>query len=404
MRVGVVGGGIIGLAAAEALSRRGAAVTIFDRSGPGGGQSGGLTRIFRHLHRSDAQTRLAVDARLAWRELERRSGRRLVGAEGVLVAGGDLDLALERLVRAGAPAELVDGRHVERLLPILGRDAGPAVLDADGGAIRVRRALECLEGLLPGGAIARQEVFGVSPGGSGASVEATEGSLRFDHVVVAAGAETARFAAGLGIELPERRGVHPRLMFDVGDGSVGLPCYVDRTAAHGESAYAGPVGSSPRYVVGLSAGETLPLGAGETTLGGGDDFDELYARTVAYVRRAMPGLDPDPVAFRLCHVTALTGDSDAFGVWEREAVTVFAGHNVMKFAPLIGESLARLIVDGESDAGLPRFGAPDASQPVDASNAAGPHADRSHAAGADRDPRESAAGSGDRRGSALGGG
>ncbi|HEY5197943.1 MAG TPA: FAD-binding oxidoreductase [Solirubrobacteraceae bacterium] len=359
MKVGVVGAGIIGLAAAEALTRRGAVVTVFDRSRPGAGQSGGLTRIFRHLHRSDEQAALAVEARRAWRALEERSGRRLVGTEGVVVGGGDLDAALERLRRVGAPAELIDARRVERLLPILGPRTAPAVLDVDGGAIRVRRALECLEGLLAPGALTRQEVFGVSTGGAGASIEATGGSHRFDHVLVAAGAETARFAADLGIDISERRGVHPRLMFDVTDGRAGLPCYLDRSAAHGETAYAGPVGSLPRYVVGLSAGETLPLDARATTLSGGEDLGDLYARTRAYVRRAMPGLDPAPVGFRVCHLTALAGDPDAFGVWDRGAITVFAGHNVMKFAPLIGECVARRIVDGEPGTALTRFRGPE---------------------------------------------
>jgi sarcosine oxidase len=362
MEVGVVGGGVIGLTAAEALSRRGATVTVFERSRPGAGQSGGLTRIFRHLHRTDAQTALAVDARRAWGALEARAGRRLVGTEGVLVAGGDLDAAVERLRRAGARAELMGPADAAQLLPILGPAApAAAVVDLDAGAIRVRRALDCLQSLLPTGSLRQEEVFGVSRSAtdSGASIVASEGARRFDHVLVAAGAETARFAATLGIELAERRGVHPRLTFEVtggaARGTTGLPCYLDRTAAHGESAYAGPVGSTSRYVVGLSADETLPLCAGETTLSRDQDVADLYARTVAYVGRAMPGLDPAPVGFRLCHITALAGDADAFGAWERGAVTVFAGHNVMKFAPLIGEHLARRIVDGEQALGLPLF-------------------------------------------------
>jgi sarcosine oxidase len=126
-------------------------------------------------------------------------------------------------------------------------------------------------------------------------------------------------------------------------------------------------------VVGLSADETLPLCARETTLTpdqAAAGLADLSARTVAYVRRAMPRLEPAPVGFRLCHITALAGDptapatapgdptapgdSDAFAAWERGAITVFAGHNVMKFAPLIGELLAGRIVDGEPAAGLPR--------------------------------------------------
>jgi sarcosine oxidase len=355
MEVGVVGAGIVGLAAAEAMSRHGASVTVFERSRPGAGQSGGMTRIFRHLHRTDDQTALAVEARRAWGALEQRSGRRLVGHEGVLVAGGDLDGALGRLLRVGARAEPVDSGQTGRLLPILGSPAAPAVLDTDGGAIRIRRALDCLEGLLPARTVTRQEVFGVGVRSSGAAIEATDGSHHFDRVLVAAGAETARFADALGIELPERRGVHPRLMFDVRGGTTGMPCYLDRSTIHGEMTYAGPVGSSSRYVVGLSSDETLPLAIKSTTLAGRGSFADLYARTVGYVRRAMPGLDPVPVGFRLCQLTPLASGADAFGAWEHEAITIFAGHNVAKFAPLIGECLARRIVDGDAGTVLTRF-------------------------------------------------
>ena len=47
-RTAVVGAGIVGLAAAHALRARGADVTLYESGPPGGGQSAGQGRIFRH--------------------------------------------------------------------------------------------------------------------------------------------------------------------------------------------------------------------------------------------------------------------------------------------------------------------------------------------------------------------
>src|SRR2546429_1318639 len=82
LEVAVVGAGIVGLATAEALIRRGAEVRCFEAARPGDAQSGGLTRIFRHRHDDERLVELAVESRRGCAGAGTRSGRTLIRAGG----------------------------------------------------------------------------------------------------------------------------------------------------------------------------------------------------------------------------------------------------------------------------------------------------------------------------------
>src|SRR5437588_810040 len=129
----VVGAGIVGLAAADALRRAGADVVCMERGLAGHGQSAGLTRTFRHLHDDRRLVELAKEARRGLSEWERESGRRLLGEEGVLeVPAAHAHTAL--LAEADVPHALVDGEGQRERLPTLAPFSGPALLDISGGA------------------------------------------------------------------------------------------------------------------------------------------------------------------------------------------------------------------------------------------------------------------------------
>src|SRR5215218_2042403 len=106
--VAVVGGGIVGLAVADALARRGARVVVLERFAPGSGQSAGTARGFRHLYASAEQIAEAVRARALWDAWSARAGEPLVGEEGALRLGGDVAADAARLRAAGVPAEVLD--------------------------------------------------------------------------------------------------------------------------------------------------------------------------------------------------------------------------------------------------------------------------------------------------------
>jgi sarcosine oxidase len=235
--------------------------------------------------------------------------------------------------RAIGPAELAER------LPILAGYEGPAMLDESGGAIRVRAAIEALVGQI-GDDLVTDEVITVRPTGWG-TVEVRAGGVRAEHstVVVCAGRGTAAFARAVGISLPVRLAAHARLTFDVRDQSERLACLQDGSGEFGEvGAYAAALPGNRRYAVGLA--ETV----GVKDDGGFVDpasLASLADRADAYVRRALPGLDPEPVEYRHCWVTDLPWSEDGMAVWEADGILFAAGHNLFKQAPGLGRALAQ---------------------------------------------------------------
>lgn len=66
----------------------------------------------------------------------------------------------------------------------------------------------------------------------------------------------------------------------------------------------------------------------------------LNDRARAYVSRALPGLDPEPVECLHCWVTSLPWSEDGMAVWEADGIYFAAGHNLFKQAPRLGRALA----------------------------------------------------------------
>src|SRR5206468_11568027 len=85
LTVAVVGAGIMGSAAARALSRAGHDVTLYEqfRVGHDRGSSHGRSRIFRLAYAEPEYVRLAQEALGLWRELEAESGETLLELNGL---------------------------------------------------------------------------------------------------------------------------------------------------------------------------------------------------------------------------------------------------------------------------------------------------------------------------------
>jgi sarcosine oxidase len=142
---------------------------------------------------------------------------------------------------------------------------------------------------------------------------------------------------------------------------VRASCWIDHTGDFGERVYGSPVGSTGLYAIGLhGVGSDPPIAHDTPYLAAESDPLESADRIRAYVRRVMPGLDPDPVEARMCVTTTLPWGDDTFAVWQEERATFIAGTNMFKFAPVLGTVLADAVLSGRVPAQLAPSVSPDA--------------------------------------------
>jgi sarcosine oxidase len=330
VEVAVVGAGITGLATAYELVRRGVDVRVFEAARPGAGQSAGRTRIFRHAHRRLELVERAVESRALWEIWEEELGARLLGREGMVLTGPSAPEVAGLLEEAGTPGRLLDEREQAEALPILSPPGGPALLDDLGGSTDVSTAIQLLTNAL-GTRFVLAEVFAVDPA-EPAVIETSEGIWEADRAVLCAGAGIGALAPDLGI--PVRLSCHARVTFRVRDTALAgrLAALQEQSGSYGEIVYAAAFPGEPLYAVGIAGdGADVPLGT---------PTRPLVERITAYVREALPGLEPEPVGVRLCVPTDLPDSPDRFEVWSRGSMLALAGDNLFKFAPWLGRMLA----------------------------------------------------------------
>lgn len=363
-RVAVVGAGIIGLATAWALERRGYACLVFEQGAPGGGQSAGESRIFRHAHEDPRQVELATRARSGWSEWEEEFGSPLISDDGALVIGQRGVDRLKGYSRiTGAEVSALSPEDLAEALPILARFEGPAMIDPGAGAIRSRLTLANLISAA-GLNLVPEKVESVTPRpGGGVGIATSFGLREFDAAIVSAGTGTLGLAATAGLELPIETRAHVRLTAPLKDPDTPprLACLQDSSGAFGEAAaYGSPLRGNREYAVGLSTTTAVdPEG------GGMGELDRITLRTRAYISKAMPGLDLSGAVPFQRWVTELPWSPDGLAIWQSGDSYFLAGHNLFKLAPVLGKVLAESVSEGtvpegfrpEDRLGDPRMGA-----------------------------------------------
>lgn len=129
----VVGGGVMGSAAAWQLARRGRDVVLLERFAPGHahGASHGTSRIYRTTYAEPEYLDLAQEALALWREVEDETGTELLAVTGG-VSHGRRDGAAERRADAIGAAFAARGIEHEWLDPAAAAERWPGLRPSRG--------------------------------------------------------------------------------------------------------------------------------------------------------------------------------------------------------------------------------------------------------------------------------
>ncbi len=351
VEVAVVGGGVMGLATAWELSRRGLRPIVFERFARGHreGASHGATRNFNNAYDDEDYLDLLVRARAGWDALGSVDGEPLLRLHG-LVTHGPLDIAAiaRGLVDRGIHAESLSAAEASRRWSGMRFD-GDVLFSRDAGVARASAALEELERRIvdAGGEVRwSTPVLRIEEADSGVDLVLADGRIRADVAVVTVGAWTSKMLPEMPLPRLSVTEETPAHFLPVGDAA--WPSF---------NHYVEP-GAYPATVYGMpTPGEGVKVGFHRV----GDLVDpdaRPHVTTHAdalerYVREWMPGLDPASAVPISCTYTST--DDSAFVLDRRGRIVVgagFSGHG-FKFAPGVGAVLADLALDPAALAAAP---------------------------------------------------
>ena len=348
----MIGGGAMGAAASWRLAKRGAEVVCFDRYSPphANGSTHGESRIIRTAYFEGAfYVPLLQEAFGLWRELESVSGSHLLTMTGALYIGTESSEAVvgaqQSAKENGLDIDVLNATELrKRYRGHVAHDADVAVLDRQAGILNPEGAVTAMLAEAPD--VRRDE-----------RVESIESLARdFDAVVVAAGPWTPELVPWLPLRI--ERQVHAWLSIAKDADWFApdrFPVFIRQTGRFGDV-----------YGFPTLDGASVKVGRHHD----GDFTDPEH------IRRRVDDADLDPL--RLMASTYLRGVSghvrrtltcmytntpdDNFVIdflpEDRRVVVISAcsGHG-FKFAPVIGDIAADLVLAGSTRRDISRFAA-----------------------------------------------
>jgi sarcosine oxidase len=143
-KVAVVGAGVMGLATARALARAGVDVVVHEQFGVGDprASSYGRSRVYRLAYPDPHWVQFAQEAVAGWRRLEAEAGETILQENGMIEVVHDLEQSSTAALGAcGVQCERLEPREAERRFPIRVPPGSIAVVQPDAGFVRADRAL-----------------------------------------------------------------------------------------------------------------------------------------------------------------------------------------------------------------------------------------------------------------------
>jgi sarcosine oxidase len=357
----VIGLAAHGSAAALALARRAVRVVGVEVGERGHelGSSGGRSRMIRRAYFEDPDyLPLLQAAWQGWDALGEAAGEAFVTVTGGLYAGSAASDVFRGSVESarlqGMPHEVLDAAEVRRRWPVfrVGDEMG-ALYDPDAGMIRPERAIAAQLRLAEAaGAELRfgERALDWRPAaGGGIEVETDHAVYVASSLVIAAGAWTGDFVPDLRLPLEVER--VPVFWFEptvpIDDVAAGrMPVWIVDTVADG-AFYGFPYDPAAGLKLARHySGDTIDAAAVDRAERPAD-----VERVRAFARRYLPAADGRLRGSQVCLYTNTPDRHFVLDVHPSVEGVAFAsacsGHG-FKFAPVIGEILADLALDGRT--------------------------------------------------------
>lgn len=404
----IVGGGIMGAAAAWYLAGRGRQVTLLEKGRIAGEQSGRNWGWVRQQNRDPDELPMMIEANRIWQQLEAD-----LGADIEWTMEGNLSLARDPARLAffrdwlsigrglGIQSELLSESEIRARLPgVTGSWLGGLFTPSDGHAEPTKATRALARGARARGATIIEDC-GVdrllTDGHRVVGVETEFGPVRAPHVILAAGVWSARLLRAVGIDLPIRIvkntvarsmpvapisgagvGYHPVVSFrQRRDGSLYiaaggwsdyditlesfrhlrlfLPNYVKNRRLI-KVHVGGPLVADVRRTLSRSSAARMPW-RHERVLSPPPSSDKVRVAVAAF-RDLFPDV---PVTIDRAWAGYIDSTPDAVPVIDQPSThpgltiaTGFSGHG-FAMGPIVGRMCSELVVDGESSIDLAPF-------------------------------------------------
>lgn len=340
MRVGIIGGGIMGSCSALELARRGHDATVFEQFDlkHEKGSAGGRSRIIRQAYVDSFYTAILTSGYPMWREMEQESGSSFVHECGLLYYGketaSDVRMCREGLEMLSVPHEVLSPAEISDRWQAPGlKESETGIFTPEAGWVQTKEALEAAQSLAKkhGAQFVHQKI------------ESLTELADFDRVIVAAGAWVRQFTRHYA------------------------PTITLQTFAYVRGEYHGPVWieSGPHFLYGFPnepGSDSFKIGVhfpGRRIDPESDDRkpDTWAIEIIADAARRRMGVAS-------AHVTEASAclytkeDSEDFRIYWEDKRTLIAspcsGHG-FKFGPWMGHFLADVLEGRESLDNWPRF-------------------------------------------------
>jgi sarcosine oxidase len=357
----ILGAGAMGSAAAYHLARDGQRVLLLEQFGIAHdrGSTHGESRIFRYAYPDSAYTRLAMQAKPLWRELEADASEPLLREIGGLDIGESPAGQAEVLaVAATLHANSCRWERLDR--PALARrfpqwrldDDAIAVYSPDTGVLNPTRCVQVMVARAAAhGAMVHDHEAAVQiiPYDDGVEVISEKDRYRAAHLIITCGAWTNRVLGDLGLALPLRvsqeQVVYFRPRANADSFAPGrFPIWIHHRE---EETYGFPILGAPGIKLGFHQ-DGLFIDVENYTQ---EARASVIERLRAYLERYLPDAAGEAFAPSTCLYTNTPDENFVVDTLPaRPHIAIgggFSGHG-FKFAIAIGRALADLVERGET--------------------------------------------------------